>query len=138
MHTSIKLLGLTIVLGSATAMAIDNLAYNSASSATQGAISKNADNTDMNTRDKNGNTLTPQDQPNSEADRKLLADVRSAIVDDDDLSTAAHNVKIMVVNGVVTLRGPVKNASEKTRVEQIARSVTGVVNIENRLDIDVK
>ncbi|MDO8345809.1 MAG: BON domain-containing protein [Cellvibrio sp.] len=143
MRTSIKLLGFTLVLGSATAMAANSVMHNSSSSmssatssAMKGAMTKEADNTDLNTRDKSGNTLTPQNQSNSESDLKVLAAVRSAIVDDDNLSTAAHNVKVMVAKGAVTLRGPVKNANEKARVEELTRNVAGVVNIDNRLDID--
>lgn len=145
MRTSIKLVGLALVLSSATAMAANSIADNSssslssaASSAMKGAVTKDADNTDLNTRDKNGNTLTPQNQLNSESDLKVLAAVRSAIVDDDNLSTSAHNVKVMVMNGAVTLRGPVKNANEKARIEELARKVAGVVSIDNRLDINVK
>jgi hyperosmotically inducible protein len=147
MRTSIKVLGLTLVFGSATAMAVDDVTRNfssatssSVSSATssvmKGAETKDANNTGLNTRDKSGNTLTPQNQLNSESDLKVLAAVRSAIVDDDKLSMSAHNVKVMVTNGAVTLRGPVKSANEKTRIEELARKVTGVVSIDNRLDID--
>lgn len=143
MRASIKLLGLTLVLSSATAMAADSGTHKSSSSMSsatssvmKGAATKNADNTDLNTRDKSGGTLTPQNQPNSESDLKVLAAVRSSIVDDDNLSTAAHNVKVMVVKGVVTLRGPVKSTNEKARVEEHTRNVAGVVSIDNRLDID--
>lgn len=138
MRTLIKLMGLTVALSSATAMGADSATHNSSSSAMKGVATQNADNTDLNTRDKSGDTLTPQKQPNSDSDIDLLAAVRSAIVDDENLSTAAHNVKIMVTQGVVTLRGPVKNASEKIRVEELARKVVGVVSIDNRLDIDTK
>lgn len=136
MRTLIKLVGLTLVVSSATAMAADGVTHNASSSAMKGVVTKNADNTDLNERDKSNDTLTPQDQPNSESDLKILAAVRSAIVDDSNLSVAAHNVKIMVVKGVVTLRGPVKNTNEKTRVEALTRKVAGVVKIDNRLDID--
>ena len=148
MRTSIKLLGLTLVLGSATAMAVEGVTSN-VSSATSSSMSstapslmkeaatKDADNTGVNARDKSGNTLTPQKQLNSESDLKVLAAVRSASVDDDNLSMSAHNVKVMVTNGAVTLRGPVKNANEKTRIEQLARKVAGVVSVDNRLDVDV-
>ena len=155
MRTSIKLLGLTLVLSSATAMAANSVTHNSSSamsssmsssmssaisssmsSATKGAVTTKADNTDMNTRDKHGDMLTPQNQPNAESDLDVLAAVRSAIVDDDNLSTTAHNVKIMVVDGVVTLRGPVKSTNEKARIEEHTRKVVGVVSIDNRLDID--
>jgi len=139
MRTLIKLMGLTLVLGSATAMAADSVTHNaSSSSAMKGVAIKNADNTDLNTRDKSGETLTPQKQNNSDSDIEILAAVRSAIVDDKALSMAAHNVKILVVKGAVTLRGPVKSASEKSRVEELTRKVAGVANIDNRLDIDTK
>lgn len=137
MQTSIKLLGLAVVLCSATAMAADGISHSS-SSAMKGAVTKDADNTDLNTRDKNGTTLTPQNQLNSESDLQVLAAVRSAIVDDENLSTSAHNVKVMVVKGTVTLRGPVKNTNEKVRIEELARKVAGVVSIDNQLDIDAK
>lgn len=136
MRTSIKILGLTLALGSATAMAAGSATQNTSSSVMKGAVTKNADNTDLNSRDKSGDTLTPQDQSNSESDLEVLAAVRRAIVDDENLSTAAHNVKIMAVKGVVTLRGPVKNTNEKARVEELTRKVAGVVSIDNRLDID--
>lgn len=138
MRTLIKLVGLTLVLGSATAMGVTSVTHSSSSSAMKYAATQDADNTDLNTRDKSGDTLTPQKQPNSESDVEVLAAVRSAIVDDKNLSTAAHNVKIMVVKGVVTLRGPVKNAHEKTRLEELSRTVAGVVSIDNQLDIDTK
>lgn len=139
MRTLTKLLGFTVALGSATAMAADGVTHSTHSSAAaKSVVTQDADNTELNTRDKNDSTLTPQDQPNTESDRKTLAAVRSAIVDDSNLSTAAHNVKIVVVNGAVTLRGPVKNANEKTRVEAIARKVAGVTKVDNHLDIDTK
>jgi osmotically-inducible protein OsmY len=138
MRTFIKLMGLTLVLGSTSALAADSATHNASSSAMKSATTKNADNTDLNTRDKSGDTLTPQKQPNSGSDIDVLAAVRSAIVDDDNLSTSAHNVKILVVKGAVTLRGPVKSANEKARVEELARKVAGVVSIDNRLDIDTK
>ncbi len=139
MRTLTKLLGLTVVLGSATAMAADGVTHSAYSSAAmKSVVTQDADNTELNTRDKSDNALTPQKQPNAESDRKTLAAVRSAIVDDSNLSTAAHNVKILVVNGAVTLRGPVKTANEKARVEEIARKVAGVSKIDNQLDIDTK
>jgi hyperosmotically inducible periplasmic protein len=144
MRTLIKLMGITLVLGSATAMAADGVTHSASSSAMtsssamKSTATKNADNTDLNDRDRNGDTLTPQKQPNSGSDIDVLAAVRSAIVDDNNLSTSAHNVKIVVVKGVVTLRGPVKSANEKARVEELTRKVAGVVNIDNRLDIDTK
>lgn len=131
-------MGLTFVLSSATTMGADSVTHDASSSAMKGVATKDADNTDLNTRDKDGDTLTPQKQTNSDSDIEVLAAVRRAIVDDSNLSTAAHNVKIMVVKGVVTLRGPVKSANEKAQVEKLTRKVAGVLKIDNRLDIDTK
>ena len=103
--------------------------------AVQGQLTQDADNTGMNERDKSGETQTPQDQSNDAADREVLAAVRREIVDDDALSTSAHNVKILVKDGVVTLRGPVSNAEEKGRIETLAHQVQGVASVENQLDI---
>ena len=57
------------------------------------------------------------------------------MVKDESLSTTAHNVKILVKNGVVTLRGPVKSAEEKTKVEELIKPLAGVNSIDNKLDI---
>src|SRR5438874_146336 len=73
----------------------------------------NADNSGKNVRDRGDKTLTPPDQGGSGADRDVTAAIRRAIVDDDSLSTNAHNVKIVTIDGVVTLRGPVNTAAEK-------------------------
>ncbi len=144
MRTLITAIGLTLGLSGTLAMATDNMnasssgAMHTSSSSGKGAVTKDADNTDLNARDKNGNTLTPQKQTNAQSEIDVLAAVRSAIVDDKNLSMAAHNVKIMVANGAVTLRGPVKSSVEKSRVEEITRTVAGVKSIDNRLDIDTQ
>jgi len=93
------------------------------------------DNTQINQRDRHTEHATPFDQSNDAADIKLAASVRAAIVADDGLSSAAHNLKLIAAKGVVTLRGPVKDAAEKARVESIVHSVAGVSQVENQLDI---
>ena len=54
------------------------------------------------------------------------------------LSNSAHNVKIVVLNGTVNLRGPVNNEREKRKVEELSNRVAGVTNIANQLDIKTK
>lgn len=44
---------------------------------------------------------------------------------DKTLSTNAHNVKIIVRDGRVTLKGPVASQAEKTKVERSALDVLG-------------
>lgn len=93
------------------------------------------DNTEINQRDRHAENTTPMDQPNATEDIRVAAAVRKAIVADSSLSTMAHNVKLVADRGVVTLRGPVKNDVEKSRVEALAQGVTGVSKVENQLDI---
>ena len=57
--------------------------------------------------------LTADNQANAKADRLTTANIRKAIIDDKNLSTYAHNVKIITVNGAVTLKGPVTSRRGK-------------------------
>ena len=93
------------------------------------------DNSAKNERDRSGETKTSGDQSNSSQDIKTTAAIRRAIVKDDSLTMTAKNVKIITAGGVVTLRGPVKSAEEKTKIEQIATSAAGGAKIDNQLEI---
>jgi hypothetical protein len=95
-----------------------------------------AENTGKNVRDRAGDTLTVFDQGGSEADRDITAKIRQALVDDDSLSTNAHNVKIITVDGKVTLRGPVDSAAEKAAVESAAKRIAGVTGVDSQLEVD--
>lgn len=95
-----------------------------------------ADNTAKNVRDRDSRTLTPMDQSESEADRTLTQRIRQAVVADDNLSTNSKNVKIITVNGVVTLRGPVDSDGERNRVVAIAEQIAGKKNVTNQLEIN--
>jgi len=93
------------------------------------------DNTKVNARDRNDATLTPMDQGNSEIDLKITQEIRKAVVGADGLSFSAKNVKIITQNAHVTLRGPVKSASEKTRIDELARGCAGVAKVDNQLEV---
>lgn len=139
MRKSSTLISFTLVLACANALAADRPADSATTTpAAQGQTTPRADNTGINVRDKSGATQTPQKQTNSEADRKLLAAVRRAVVDDKTLSKSAHNVKIVSKDGVVTLRGPVRSEEEKGKVEKLAQQVAGVASVENQLDVKTK
>lgn len=94
-----------------------------------------ADNTDKNERDRNGNTLTPGDQGGSETDRTVTQQIRQDLVKNDALSMTGKNVKIITVDGVVTLRGPVKSTDEKSQIATIAKGVGGVKRVDNQLEV---
>jgi hyperosmotically inducible protein len=93
------------------------------------------DNTGRNVRDRSGATLTPGDQSESQADRALTQQIRKAVVGDKSLSTMAKNIKIITVDGVVTLRGPVKNPHEKETIAAKAQQIAGVNKVDNQLEV---
>ena len=93
------------------------------------------DNTGRNVRDRNGDTLTPVDQSNKESDVELTRKIREEVVGDDSLSMQAHNVKIISVDGVVTLRGPVKSEGEKSRIASLAEKNAGSGKVHNQLEV---
>ena len=95
-----------------------------------------ADNTGKNVRDRDTRTVTPPDQGGNASDRELTAAIRRSIVDDDSLSTNAHNVKIVTVDSVVTLRGPVDSAAEKAAVAAKARQAKGVKRVDDQLEVE--
>jgi len=94
-----------------------------------------ADNTAKNERDASGETQTSGDQSNSPEDIKITADIRRAIVAENSLSMTAKNVKIITVNGMVTLRGPVNTAEEKAMIAKLAHSAAGKAKIDNQLEV---
>ena len=94
-----------------------------------------ADNTGRNARDSDGNTMTADKQSNSKDDLEITRKIRAAVMDDKSLSTSARNVKIVTVDRVVTLRGPVVSAEEKASVAEKAKKVAGVSKVDNQLEI---
>jgi len=93
------------------------------------------DNTRRNVRDRDGATLLPGDQGNSESDRTTTQLIRKALVKDSGLSMTAKNVKIITVNGVVTLRGVVKTEQEKNDIAAKAKQVAGLTEVNNQLEV---
>ena len=98
----------------------------------------NPDNTGKNERDRSGETQTSGDQSNSAADLKTTQAIRQALMKDSELSATAKNIKVITANGHVTLRGPVKTAQEKAKIDQLAKSAAGGAQIEDQLEVTNK
>lgn len=95
-----------------------------------------ADNTGVNKRDANDTTLTPMDQAKgSKRDVELTRKIRQLIVKNKDMSSDAKNIKIITINGVATLRGPVASVTEKSKIGNLAASVAGVGSVTNELEV---
>ena len=93
------------------------------------------DNTGTNERDRSGETKTSGDQSNSSADLKITQAIRRALMKDRGLSTTAKDIKVITANGQVTLRGPVKTAQEKAKIDELARSAAVGAKIDDQLDV---
>lgn len=80
--------------------------------------------------------LTPMDQSQNPEDLRITREIRKSLVGDDTLSINAKNVKVITVQGVVTIRGPVKNQSEKNAVEMYVRQIAADRTVNNLLEVE--
>lgn len=99
---------------------------------------KGADNSSINKRDASVAEKTAGDQSSSDADVETTRKIRRSITSDSSLSTYAHNVKIITINGGVTLKGPVNSGEEKDKLIRIAKTVAGDSHVVNELDVTPK
>jgi osmotically-inducible protein OsmY len=81
--------------------------------------------------------MTPPDQGNSQADIDTTAQIRKEIIAADGMSMDAKNVKIITMNGHVTLRGPVNSADEKRQIGDIANRIAQSSNVDNQLEVAI-
>jgi hyperosmotically inducible periplasmic protein len=94
------------------------------------------DNTRLNATERAAGELTADQQSNSKADVELISHIRRSIVKDSSLSVLAHNIKIISVNGAVTLKGPVKNNVEKASIGEKAEAIAGADKVDNQLEVE--
>jgi len=94
-----------------------------------------ADNSAQNQKDRDHHTVTPIDQSNKPQDLKISREIRRAVVNDKGLSTEAKNIKIITIDGAVTLRGPVKSERERAEIQAKAARVAGDTNVNDQLEI---
>jgi hyperosmotically inducible periplasmic protein len=97
-----------------------------------------ADNTKVNSRDRNASEPTADQQDNTRSDREITQRIRQSIMKDKSLSTYAHNVKIVSQAGKVTLKGPVRSEAEKQTIETKAAEVVGQDKVTSELAIAPK
>jgi hyperosmotically inducible protein len=102
-----------------------------------GAQTPAPDNSKANANSMNStdSTSTAQGQSNSPADLTLARQIRKSVMADKSLSTYAHNVKIVAVNGAVTLNGVVRDSREKSVIETKAQALAGTGNVTDDLTV---
>jgi hypothetical protein len=79
--------------------------------------------------------LTPIDQGNNERDLEMTARIRKDVMAQSDLSYTAKNVKIITVNGRVTLRGKVATEAERDLIKKLAESAATKEQVDDQLQV---
>jgi osmotically-inducible protein OsmY len=85
-------------------------------------------------RQSQNNRSQMQYSPNDTSDDAVAARVRNALQKDTTLSSS-RNVQVAVDDGKVTLTGTVKNDDEKSKIETIAKQVSGVKSVSNKVTV---
>ncbi len=102
----------------------------------QAAADLAPDNSKVNAAVEHNGALTAQDQGSSSSDIEMTRKIRQAVVAKDSFSMNAKNIKIITVNGVVTLKGPVKNATERNEIQKIANHLAGGAKVVNQISVE--
>jgi hyperosmotically inducible protein len=107
------------------------LSFGGTAMLTQARSLQQADSTGANKQQ----ATTADQQKETAEDRELAQKIRKSIVGDKSLSTYGHNVKVIVRNGVVTLKGPVQSEDEKKNIGAKAADVAGADKVQNELTV---
>lgn len=94
-----------------------------------------ADNSGINKRDTGQRTMTPIDQSQDSVELERVAMLRRALMELPNLSMAGQNIKIITREGRVTLRGPVPDQAELSRIEQVLTKAAGKASVDSQLEV---
>lgn len=94
-----------------------------------------ADNTGKNVGDREKTAVTAETQSNAKGDISVTASIRRWLMHEKNLSSDGKNIKIVTVNGDVTLRGPVDSEAEKEKIASGVKSCTGVSKVTDELQV---
>jgi osmotically-inducible protein OsmY len=95
-----------------------------------------ADKTIQNSISKINNGLTTFDQSESAGDLKLTQRLRQILVQNNELSTDAKNVKIITRKGVMTLKGTVETMEEMQFIVNSAMNMRAIKRVDNEILVD--
>jgi hyperosmotically inducible periplasmic protein len=122
----------TATLVTAAALCCCNTNVNAAQPLSQAGTAQTApDNSNQN----KSQNPTADNQSNAQSDRMTTAKIRKAITADKTLSTYAHNVKIITLNGAVTLKGPVTSDEEKQKIAAMAANIVSASKVTDELTV---
>jgi len=78
----------------------------------------------------------PTIQAEKKSDLDITQRIKKSIDDDKSLSPKARNIKILAVEGKVTLSGSVSSDQEKSTIARIVKNTSGVKNVDNQLKVE--
>jgi hyperosmotically inducible periplasmic protein len=93
------------------------------------------DNAELNQRDNSANQLTADQQSMSKGDTEITRKIRRDLTKNGALSIYAQNVKIITIDGRVTVKGPVRSVKEERIILKYAHSTNGVSKVINQLQV---
>jgi osmotically-inducible protein OsmY len=74
----------------------------------------------------------------TESDRMLSRQVQQQLQNDPSLAAAAPSIQVSAQNGTVILSGNVKSDQDKEKIESTVRGITGVVSVNNQLQVSLQ
>jgi hyperosmotically inducible protein len=96
------------------------------------------DNARSNKTDASNATATADAQTNKSADIELTKRIRQSLMSDGKLSTYARNIKIVTINGRVTLNGVVRSEDESSAIQSRAADIAGASSVTSLLKVAPK
>lgn len=97
-----------------------------------------ADNSGKNKRDDSVTEMTADNQSNNKDDLEITRKIRAELMSKKDLSTYAHNIKIIVSGQQVVLKGPVRSKAEIKTITKVAHTMAPTLKIKNELEVASK
>lgn len=79
--------------------------------------------------------IYPGDQADSYADRPWLKKIRQALSEDRTLSPHVLNVRIIISNGTIQLKGKVPDEQTKANIVKKIKQVVGDRKIDDKLEV---
>jgi osmotically-inducible protein OsmY len=80
--------------------------------------------------------LSDEDQQAQALNADLTRQFRAALLEDPTISPWGKNIEIAVDEGEIKLQGFVRSTDERTRIERLAETLPGIVEVKNDLSVN--
>lgn len=100
-----------------------------------GSTADSANNTAASTNQAGATYQANSSSSFSSSDQTLSTQLQQSLSKDPTLAAIAPQIQVTVQGGAVTLNGTVPSEQEKQAIEATAKSTTGVVNVNNQLQV---